>query len=74
MTITKRKTLDIIPKLQKGKPTSYRPEDIKRWGVNHFMDVVCGKGNIIIPNLGFTDEENKRMDSILLEETEIHDI
>jgi hypothetical protein len=45
--------------LQKGKTTSYRPEDIKRWGVNHFMNVVCEKENIIIPNLGFTNEEIK---------------
>jgi hypothetical protein len=73
MTITKRKTLDIIPILQKGKTNSYRPEDIKRWGVNHFMDVVCAKEDILIPNLGFTDEENKRMDAILLEETKNHD-
>ena len=74
MTVTKKITLDIIPKLQKGKPTSYRPEDIKRWGVSHFMDVVCAKEDIIIPNLGFTDEKNKRMDIILLEETENHDL
>lgn len=73
MTVAKKTALDIIPKLQKGKPTSYRPEDIKRWGVNHFMDVVCEKGTLVVPNLGFTDEENKRMDAILLEEAENHD-
>ena len=73
MTVAKKATLDIIPILQKGKTNSYRPEDIKRWGVNHFMDVVCAKEDILIPNLGFTDEENKRMDAILLEETKNHD-
>jgi hypothetical protein len=56
---------NIIPLLKKGKMNSYRPEDIKRWGVERFMDTVCAKEDIEIPSLGFTDEENKRMDEIL---------
>ncbi|MDZ7896803.1 MAG: hypothetical protein U5N85_02085 [Arcicella sp.] len=56
---------NIISLLQKGESNSYRPEDIKRWGVERFMDTVCEKEDIVIPSLGFTDEENKRMDEIL---------
>ncbi|PWK27779.1 hypothetical protein LV89_01186 [Arcicella aurantiaca] len=65
---------NIIPLLQKGKTNSYRPEDIKRWGVERFLDTVCSKEEIIIPVLGFTDEENKRMTTTLIEDTKEHDI
>ena len=63
-----KKQQNIIPLLQKGKMNSYRPEDIKRWGVEHFMDIVCAKEDIVIPVLGFTVEENGRMEEILKEE------
>ncbi len=61
---------NIIPLLQKGKTNSYRPEDIKRWGIEHFMDTVCAKEDIVITSLGFTVEENERMEEIL--KTEYH--
>ena len=60
-----KKQQNVIPVLQKGKMNSYRPEDIKRWGIEHFMDVVCAKEDIVIPSLGFTVEENERMEEIL---------
>ena len=67
-TIHHKKQQNIIPLLQKGKMNSYRPEDIKRWGVERFMDAVCAKEDIVIPSLGFTVEENERMEEILKEE------
>ena len=63
-----KKQQNIIPLLQKGKMNSYRPEDIKRWGVERFMDAVCAKEDVVIPVLGFTVEENGRMEEILKEE------
>jgi hypothetical protein len=69
-----KKQQNTIPLLQKGKTNSYRPEDIKRWGVEYFMDTVCGKEDIVIPSLGFTVEENNRMEEILKEEELNNDI
>ena len=63
-----KKQQNTIPLLQKGKTNSYRPEDIKRWGVEYFMDTVCAKEDIVIPTLGFTAEENEKMEEILKEE------
>ena len=60
-----KKQQNIIPLLQKGRTNSYRPEDIKRWGVEHFMDAVCAKEDIVIPSLDFTVEENERMEEIM---------
>ena len=66
-----KKQQNIIPLLQKGKVNSYRPEDIKLWGVERFMDAVCAKEDIVIPSLGFTVEENERMEEILKSLTEV---
>ena len=63
-----KKQQNIIPLLQKENMNSYRPEDIKRWGVERFMDAVCAKEDIVIPVLGFTVQENGRMEEILKEE------
>jgi hypothetical protein len=62
-----------IPLLKKGKYNSYRPEDIKQWGVERFLDTVCANNDIEVPVLGFNDEENSRMDSILKEEIKEND-
>jgi hypothetical protein len=69
-----KKQQNLIPLLQKGKTNSYRPEDIKRWGVEYFMDTVCAKEDIVIPSLDFTVEENNRMEEILKEEELNNDI
>jgi hypothetical protein len=37
------------------------------------LDEVCAKETFLIPDLGFTEEENKRMDEILREEIEAKD-
>jgi len=56
-----------IPHMRPGK-NSYSPEDIRRWGVKRFLDEVCAKEPFTIPDLRFTDEENRRMDEILQQE------
>ncbi|WP_375416436.1 hypothetical protein [uncultured Hymenobacter sp.] len=61
---------DIIPPLRPGRINEYSTTDIKRWGVQRFLDTVCGKKPLEIPDLGFTEEENRLMDEILREERE----
>lgn len=54
-----------IPPLKSGRLNSYSPADIKRWGVERFLDEVCETDPVNIPDLGFTAEENQRMDVII---------
>lgn len=49
---------------------SYKPEDIRRWGVQRFMNEIAPKEPLEIPDLGFSDDENRRMDEILTQERE----
>lgn len=49
---------------------SYKPEDIRRWGVQRFMNEIAPKEPLEIPDLGFSAEENHRMDEILIQERE----
>lgn len=65
-----KKPLEPIPPLKRGHWNSYSPADIKRWGVQRFLNEVCEKEPIQIPDLGFTEEENQRMDQILKQERE----
>lgn len=57
-----------IAPLKKNYLNIYNPADIKRWGVARFLDEVCLKEPISIPDFGFSTEESKRMDAILEEE------
>ena len=67
MKTTKRE--DKIPPLKPHARNSYRSEDVKRWGgVERFLQEVAPKDPISIPDLDFTDEENRRMDELLEEE------
>ena len=59
---------DVIPPLRPGRINEYSIADIKRWGVERFLDEVCAKEPLQIPDLGFTDEENRLMDEILEQE------
>lgn len=59
---------DTIPPLRWGQLTYYSPADIKRWGVQRFLDAVAPAEPLPIPDLGFTAEENTRMDDLLREE------
>ena len=61
------KPLEPIPPMRIGG-NSYSPADIRRWGVERFLDEVCAKEPFQIPDLGFTEAENQRMDEILREE------
>lgn len=62
-----KKTPEPIPPMRRGA-NSYKPEDIRRWGVERFLDEIAPKEPFEIPDLGFTEEENRRMDEILREE------
>ena len=59
--------IEPIPPKEPGI-NSYRPEDIKRWGVQRFMDERANQGPFVIPHIHFTDEENRRMDEVLKQE------
>jgi hypothetical protein len=59
---------DAIPPLSWGRLTYYSPADIKRWGVERFLDAVAPTEPLPIPDLGFTAEENARMDDLLQQE------
>jgi len=59
---------DNIPPLHLGQLTYYSPADIKRWGVQRFFDTVAYSEPLLIPDLGFTAEENAHMDELLGEE------
>ncbi|MGI4740450.1 MAG: hypothetical protein ACRYG7_35200 [Janthinobacterium lividum] len=48
--------------------TSLRPEEIKAYGVRRFLDEQAKRGPFPIPDLHFTEEENRLMDQILAEE------
>ena len=61
--------LEPIPPIRKGQ-NSYSPADIKRWGVERFLNEVCSKEPFQIPDLGFTEEENRLMDQVLKQERE----
>ncbi len=61
---------NIIPPLRPGRVTVYSAADIKRWGVERFLDTVCAKEPLQIPDLGFTNEENRLMDEVLYQERE----
>jgi hypothetical protein len=62
-------TGEFIPPMRRGA-NSYKAEDIRRWGVERFMSQVAPKEPFPIPDLGFTEEENRRMEGLLKEERE----
>lgn len=65
------KQKDKIPPMKMHQWNSYRPEDVKRWGIERFLSEVAPKAPISLPDLGFTDEENRRMDELLKEDREL---
>lgn len=64
MKTTKKQ--ESIPPIRRGN-NSYKPEDIRRWGVKRFLEEVTPKEPLSIPDLGFTEEENHRMNELLKE-------
>lgn len=64
-----KQPIEPIPPMRRGA-NSYKPEDIRRWGVQRFMNEIAPKEPLEIPDLGFSDDENRRMDEILTQERE----
>jgi len=60
-----------IPLMQPGRLNIYSAADIKRWGVQRFLDTVCAKEPVEMPDFEFTEEEQRQMDEILRQECEV---
>lgn len=67
METTKQLEEEHIPTIKEQGSNVYKPEDIKRWGVNRFLDAVAPKEPFYF-GIEFSEEENKRMDEVLAEE------
>ena len=52
---------------------SFKPEDIRRWGIARFMREIAPEKPLVVPNLGFTLVENQRMDKFLTQEVLTND-
>lgn len=64
-----KKPKEPIPPMHRGA-NSYKPEDIRRWGVQRFMNEIAPQQPLEIPDLGFSAAENQRMDELLKHEQE----
>ncbi|MBN8824002.1 MULTISPECIES: hypothetical protein [unclassified Spirosoma] len=64
---TTKQIEDEIPSMKKGQLNIYKPSDIKRWGVQRFLEETSVKEPFLLEFPEFTDEENKRMDEVLKE-------
>lgn len=64
---TTKQINDEIPPMRRGRLNSYKPEDIRRWGVERFLEATAVREpfNRVFPE--FTEEENRRMDELLAE-------
>ncbi len=67
METTNKKESEPIPTIKERGSNVYKPEDIKRWGVERFLDTVSPKEPFQF-GIEFTDDENRRMDEVLEEE------
>jgi len=56
-----------IPPMKKGQLNIYKPSDIKRWGIERFLDATAVRDPFLLEFPEFTDEENRRMDELLAE-------
>lgn len=64
---TTKQVEDEIPPMKKGQLNIYKPSDIKRWGVQRFLEETSVKEPFLLEFPEFTDQENKRMDALLAE-------
>ncbi len=64
---TTKKIEDEIPPMKKGQLNIYKPSDIKRWGVERFLDATAAKEPFLWEFPEFTDEENRKMDELIAE-------
>ena len=67
MEETKEQDLEHIPTIKERGSNVYKPEDIKRWGGERFLNAVAPKEPFRF-GIQFSEEENQRMDEILAEE------
>jgi len=58
---------DEIPPMRRGQLNIYKPSDIKRWGVERFLEATAVTEPFLLEFPEFTEEENRRMDEILAE-------
>ena len=66
-TKTKEEELEHISTIKERGSNVYKPNDIKRWGVERFLDAVSPKEPFYF-GIEFSEEESRRVDEILAEE------
>jgi hypothetical protein len=67
METTNKQQLEHIPTIKEQGSNVYKPEDIKRWGVERFLNEISPEESFRF-GIDFTEEENQRMDEVLEEE------
>ncbi len=68
MEMTSKKELEPIPTIKERGSNIYRPSDIKRCGVERFLEATAVRDPLLLEFPEFTDEESRRMDEVLEEE------
>ncbi len=53
--------------MKRGQLNVYKPSDIKRWGVERFLEATAVHEPFLLEFPEFTAEENRRMDELLEE-------
>ncbi len=56
-----------IPPMKKGQLNVYKPSDIKRWGIERFLEATTVTEPFLLQFPEFTEEENRVMDELLAE-------
>jgi hypothetical protein len=67
MKVEQEITLEHIPTISEKGLDVYDPSDIKRWGVERFLDAVAPKESLHF-GIAFSEDENRRMDEIIAQE------
>ena len=58
---------DEISPMKRGQLNVYKPSDIKRWGVERFLEATAVGEPFLLEFPEFTEEENRKMDELLAE-------
>ena len=67
MKVEQEVALEHIPTISEKGSNVYDPSDIKRWGVERFLDAVAPKESLRF-GIAFSEDENRRMDEIIAQE------
>ena len=67
METTKEKEEEIPPR-QKGQLNIYKPIDIKRWGIERFLEATAVQEPFLLEFPEFTEKVNWRIDELLTKE------